>query len=138
VRGDLTTAFVVRTLAAGKVDFFGAMLVSLTDQNNERVQAILSEGRDAAVLALFRKASLPVSTHAPLVTGLKIWRDVAGGKRVSGMQEVLWAMMATGTKSAEQAGRSAGNDDLVGLLKKLYVEIIRDNARNHALAIAAA
>ncbi len=137
MRGDLTPAFIVRTLAFGKIDFFGAIVVSLTGQPFKRVQAILAEGRDMTVHALFRKASLPDDCHTVLTGALKIWRDVARGKRDCGPQEVMWAMLEQARAEAGKHG-SADNDRLVPLIKAMYLEIIRDNARSHALAIAAA
>jgi uncharacterized protein (DUF2336 family) len=140
MRGDLTPAFIIRTLAYGKIDFFGAILVSLTGQTFRRVQPILAGGRDMAVNALFKTAGLPADCHHVLLHGLKLWRDVANGRRANGTQEILWSMLelarksGTGVKDADEAA----NDRLAALLKAMYLEIIRDNARSHALAIAAA
>ncbi|MCC0029101.1 MAG: DUF2336 domain-containing protein [Brucellaceae bacterium] len=98
MRGDVTPSFIVRVLAYGKIDFFGAIIVSLTGQPFKRVQAILAEGRDMAVLALFRKAGLPSDCHTVLTGALKIWRDVARGKRDCGPQEVMWSMLEQARK----------------------------------------
>lgn len=136
VRGSLTTSYVVRSLAWGRIEFFGAILVSLACQPLPRVQAILSEGRDQAVNALFRKSGLPGASHDVLLAGLKVWRDVAAGKREAGAQEVLWTMYETARKRAEREGRAAANDDFSALLKKLYLDVVRENAKGHALAIA--
>ncbi len=138
MRGELTPGFVVRTLAYGKIDFFGAILVSLTGQDFRRVQAILAEGRDMAVNALFRKSGLPADTHAVLLRALKLWRDVANGKRDCGPQEVLWSMLEFANTQVRKGRSDAANDRLTALIKAMYLEIIRDNARSHALAIAAA
>ncbi len=45
LRGDLTTAFVIRIVAAGKIDFFGAILVALSGYNLGRVRSLLIDGR---------------------------------------------------------------------------------------------
>jgi hypothetical protein len=55
---------------------------------------------------------------------------VARGERVAGVQEVTWLMLRAVDGDAEQ--------DLVALLKSIHVETLRENARSHALAIAAA
>ena len=138
MRGDVTPSFIIRVLAFGKIDFFGAIIVSLTGQPFKRVQAILAEGRDMAVLALFRKAGLPADCHAVLTGALKIWRDVARGKRDCGPQEVMWSMLEQARKEVAARPGAADNDRLVPLIKAMYLELIRDNARSHALAIAAA
>lgn len=131
LRGDLTASFIIRTIAHGKVDFFGSVLVTLTGQAEQRVRALLAGGRDVALSALFRAAGLAVQTHAVILHALKIWREVANGKRVAGPQEVSWLML-------KQAGGQGAEGELAGLLKSIHLEALRENARSHALAIAAA
>ena len=91
LRGDLTASFIVRTVAHGKVDFFGSALVVLTGQSEERVRALLANGNDVALAALFRSAGLADAVHGVLLRALKVWREVAKGKRVAGAQEVILA-----------------------------------------------
>ena len=131
LRGDLTASFIVRTLAHGKVDFFGSVLVALTGQVEQRVRALLAGGHDTALQALFGKAGLARSTHAILIRALKIWREVANGKRVAGVQEVSWLML-------KELGGQAAQGDLASLVKSIHLDALRENARGHALAIAAA
>lgn len=131
LRGDLTASFIIRTVAHGKVDFFGSMLVSLTGQAEQRVRALLAGGHDSALVAIFRKAGLSDAVHAVLLRALKIWREVANGKRVAGAQEVSWFML-------KEVGGQQAEGDLAVLLKSIHLDALRDNARGHALAIAAA
>jgi uncharacterized protein (DUF2336 family) len=131
VRGDLTASFIIRTIAHGKVDFFGSVLVALTGQSEQRVRALLAEGSDVALAAVFRTAGLSETVHGVLVRALKIWREVANGKRVAGAQEVSWLML-------KELGGQAAEGDLAGLLKSIHLDALRENARGHALAIAAA
>lgn len=129
LRGDLTTSFLIRTVAHGKVDFFGTALVVLTGQTAARVRALLSGGQDVALAALFRKAGLVASTHAVILRALKIWREVANGKRMAGVQEVSWLML-------KELGGSSVPGNLAGLVKSIHLDALRENAREHALAIA--
>lgn len=129
--GELTASFVIRTIAHGKVDFFGAALIALTGQAESRVRALLANGHDVAVSALMRAAGLAESMHRVILTALRVWRDVANGKRVAGAQEVSWLML-------KEIGGQGAEGDLAGLLKSIHVDALRDNARGHALAIAAA
>ncbi len=131
MRGDLTASFVVRTVAHGKIDFFGAVLASLTGQAERRIGRLLAGGRDVALSAIFRAAGLPDTVHAVLVRALQAWREVANGDRVAGAQEVSWLML-------EELRGQPGEGDLPVLLKSIHLEALRENARNHALAIAAA
>jgi len=131
LRGDLTASFIIRTIAHGKVDFFGSALVALSQQSEQRVRALLAGGHDVALQALFRSAGLAGATHAVIVRALKIWREVANGKRVAGVQEVSWLML-------KELGGQSAEGDLAGLVKSIHLDALRENARGHALAIAAA
>jgi uncharacterized protein (DUF2336 family) len=131
LRGDLTAGFLIRALAHGKVDFFGAALVTLTGQAEDRVHAQLANGFDAALCALFAKAGLGQATHQVILVALRVWRSVARGKRVAGPQEVSWLMLSG-------IGGQGAQGDLAALLKSIHLDALRANAREHALAIAAA
>ncbi|MDR7032742.1 DUF2336 domain-containing protein [Mesorhizobium sp. BE184] len=131
LRGDLTASFLIRTVAHGKVDFFGSALVALTQQSEPRVRALLAGGQDVALQALFRAAGLAQATHGILIRAMKIWREVANGKRVAGVQEVSWLML-------KELGGQQAEGDLAVLVKSIHLEALRENARDHALAIAAA
>ncbi|TGP93661.1 MULTISPECIES: DUF2336 domain-containing protein [unclassified Mesorhizobium] len=131
LRGDLTASFLIRTIAHGKVDFFGSALVALSQQSEPRVRALLASGHDVALQALFRSAGLAAATHAVILRALKIWREVANGKRVAGVQEVSWLML-------KELGGQSAEGDLAALVKSIHLDALRENARGHALAIAAA
>ncbi|MER9327371.1 DUF2336 domain-containing protein [Mesorhizobium sp. M0488] len=131
LRGDLTASFLIRTIAHGKVDFFGSALVALSQQSGQRVRTLLAGGHDVALQALFRSAGLAAATHAIILRALKIWREVANGKRVAGVQEVSWLML-------KDLGGQSAEGDLAALVKSIHLDALRENARDHALAIAAA
>jgi uncharacterized protein (DUF2336 family) len=131
VRGDLTASFIIRAVAHGKVDFFGSVLVALAGQSAERVRSLLATGSDVALSAVFRSAGLSDAIHGILVRALKVWREVANGKRVAGAQEVSWQMLG-------EIGGQEAEGDLAALLKSIHLDALRENARGHALAIAAA
>lgn len=129
--GDLSASFLVRVIAYGKVDFFGAALVALTGQAEARVRSLLADGFDTALSALFGKAGLAKPIHAAILCALKIWRAVARGKRIAGAQEVSWLMLGS-------IGGDKAEGELASLLKSIHLDALRANARGHALAIAAA
>ncbi|TIM48753.1 DUF2336 domain-containing protein [Mesorhizobium sp.] len=131
LRGDLTASFIIRTIAHGKVDFFGSALVALSQQSEQRVRALLAGGHDVALQALLRSAGLAAATHAIILRALKVWREVANGKRLAGVQEVSWLML-------KELGGQSAEGDLAGLVKSIHLDALRENARGHALAIAAA
>ncbi|MEP9389088.1 DUF2336 domain-containing protein [Mesorhizobium sp. KR9-304] len=131
VRGDLTASFIIRLVAHGKVDFFGSVLVALAGSSDQRVRSLLAAGSDVALSAVFRGAGLSDAVHGILIRALKVWREVANGKRVAGAQEVSWLML-------REIGGHEADGDLAALLKSIHLDALRENAREHALAIAAA
>ena len=140
LRGDLTTAFVIRIVAAGKIDFFGAILVALSGHNLARVRSLLIDGRATALNALFGAAGLPDSTYRPLGVALQAWRGVASGKLAIGSQEVILRMIEQIAPDNRATGTvpPAANDDMLSLLNGFTSTRFWENAREHALAIAAA
>lgn len=138
LRGDLTPGFLVRVVAQGKIDFFAAALGVLSGQGDERITALLAGGRDGALAALFTKAGLKRNYHPPLLQALLVWREVANGKRIAGAQEVSWLMLKVLGATEGGAGPSEQDAPLAALLKKIHLDALRQNARQQALALAAA
>jgi uncharacterized protein (DUF2336 family) len=138
LRGEITASFVVRLVAHGKIDFFGAVLSALTGKDMGRIRALLSGGRDLALRALFRAAGLAESTHDVIVRALMVWREVANGKRVAGTQEVSWLMLEALGATPGRPGPAPRQAELAALVRSIHLDALRENARGHALAIAAA
>lgn len=138
LRGDLTASFMIRAVAYGKIDFFGTGLVALTGQGHERIRALLTAGREIAMRAAFRNAGLPDVTHGVILTALKAWREVASGSRMAGPQEITWLMLQALDATPGQPGPREGEADLAGLIKSIHLDVLRENARGHARAIAQA
>lgn len=134
LRGELTSGFLVRIVAHGKVDFFRVALAAITGQDVDRVTALLARGRHSAVAALFKRAGLSAITHAPLLIALDIWREVARGNRMAGPQEVSWSML----QAVDSAQGSDEAEKLTRLLRQIHLEQLRRNARLQALELAAA
>lgn len=133
LRGEMTSSFLVRVVAHGKIDFFGAALVALSGQKESRIRSLLSDGRDVALEALFRAAGLAEATHRVILRAIKAWREVARGQRIAGAQEVSWLML----KELEQ-DEAASDGKLATLLSSIHLNALRENARDHAVAIQAA
>lgn len=138
LRGDLSTGFVVRTVAYGKVDFFGAVLVALTGQPAPRVRSLLADGREVAVRALVAKAGIGAVAQAAILRALQVWREVARGKHIAGAQEVSWLMLQSIDGTPGQGRSAADAAQVAGLLRHIHLEALRDNARLEAQAIVAA
>ena len=138
LRGELNAGFLLRAIVHGKVDFFGSVLIALSGHSQQRVRTILANGRDVAVTALFGAAGLIRSLYRVFLVALKIWREVAAGKRIAGAQEVSWVMLSEIGAAPGQARPAEGDREAAALIRMLHLEDLRDNAREHALAIAAA
>lgn len=138
LRGDITPAFIVRLAAHGKVDFFGSVLIALSGHSEARIRTILASGRDVAVTALFRACGLTKPLQTVLLRALKVWREVANGKRLAGAQEVSWLMLREINAATGQPGPAEADREVATLVKAIHLEVLRENARGHALAIAAA
>src|SRR5690606_4218592 len=131
LRGDLTAGLIIRAVAHGKIEFFGSIVVALTGQAEHRVRTLLANGHDVALCALLRSAGLGEASHRVILRAVQLWREVARGKRIAGTQEVAWLML-------KEIGGQAAQGELAGLLKSIHLDALRENARGHALSIAAA
>lgn len=138
LRGELNAGFLLRAIAHGKVDFLGSVLMTLSGHSQSRVRAILASGRDVAVFALFGAAGLAKPLHRIFLRALRVWREVAAGKRVAGAQEVSWLMLNEIGAAPGQPGPAESDREAAALIKAIHLEVLRDNAREHALAVAAA
>ncbi len=129
--GALTAEILVRVVAAGQVDFFGAALVSLTGQSSRRVQSLLARGGDVAVAALLGQAGLTGPAERAMLEALKLWREVDAGRRLAGSQEVSRLLIA-------RLGEQDRGSEIAELLTELHRAAVRENALGHGRALAAA
>lgn len=105
--GQLTSGLLVRVVAFGKIDFFGAALVALSGQSEARIRSLLADGRDLALEALFRASGLSASTYPVLVTAIRLWRDVARGEN---------GRRSAGSELADAARRRRGRSETFGIV----------------------
>ena len=106
------------------------MLVALAGAGRAARASLLAAGSDVALSAVFRSGRPVQAVHGILIRALKVWREVANGKRIAGAQEVTWLML-------KELGRAGGRRTRRAA-KSIHLETLRENARGHALAIAAA
>ena len=135
--GALTTRLLIRAVCSGKIDFVARVLSDLSEQSYSRVTAILVSERETQLRALFDAAGLARTVHALFSSAIRVWRDVANGRLKIGAQEVTRMVMEE--FEAETGSRpSHDNDDILALLRSIYLDMIRQNARKHAMDLAAA
>lgn len=135
--GALTTRLLIRAVCAGKIDFVARVLSDLSGQAYARVTAILVGERETQLRALLDAAGLARSVHALFSTAIRIWRDVANGRLSIGAQEVTRIVMED-FEAESDARPHHDNDDILALLRTIYLDMIRQNARRHAADLAAA
>lgn len=133
--GDLTTQLLIRVACQGKMDFIARVLATLSGQTTQRVTSILVNERSTQLYALLAKAGFSTAVQPVFANSISLWRDVAQGRIVAGAQEVTRQIMER--LEADTKGRQpAANDDILALLRSIYLESMRDNARRHAVDIA--
>jgi uncharacterized protein (DUF2336 family) len=136
--GSLTTAFVLRVLIHGKIGFFATILAALSAQDEVRIKAQLSGGRTAVLSALYRRCGFTDAVTSLLMRGVDCWRSVANGKLQAGPQEIARLLLEQFSADQPTPAFAHGNDDLVALVRSIYLETVRDNGRKHAQSIQAA
>lgn len=136
--GKMTTAFVLKVLVHGKIAFFASVLASLSGQDEFRIKAQLAHGRGSILSALLKRCGFTDAVCGVMLRGLDCWRAVANGKLHAGPQEIARMMLQHFNAAEATPAYAHGNDDLVALIRSIYLETIRENGRRHAEAIKAA
>lgn len=136
--GEMTTAFVLKALVHGKIAFFASILASLSGQDEFRIKAQLAHGRASILTALLKRCGFTESVSGLMLRGLDCWRAVANGKLEAGPQEIARMMLQHFNAAETTPAFAHGNDDLVALIRSIYLETVRENGRRHAEAIKAA
>ncbi|GAB4362226.1 MAG: DUF2336 domain-containing protein [Oricola sp.] len=135
--GALTTKLLIRAVCAGKIDFVARVLADLSGQAYDRVTSIFVSERENQLRALLDASGLSGSVHSLFTTAIRIWRDIANGRLNVGAQEVTRIVIEK-YEAEHRAAKSHANDDIVALLRSIHLDMVRQNARRHALSLAAA
>jgi uncharacterized protein (DUF2336 family) len=135
--GQLTTSLLVRAMCAGNISLFEAALSCLSGVPVARAFAVLSEGSETGLVALFRRAGLPARSHAVFLSALEIWRETLG--EMSGDDPHGFARrMIERILTRYQDFDTAEVDDLLAMLRQIAAEAARDSARSYVEATLAA
>ncbi|WP_306117849.1 MULTISPECIES: DUF2336 domain-containing protein [unclassified Roseitalea] len=135
--GDLTPVMMVRAACEGQIDFLAELLSVLTEVPTGRVTAIMVNHRPNQLRALLGRAGLVEPVQTVLVHAVALWREIAIGRLVAGVQEVTRRLIET-MDEERRGSPHAANDDIVDLLRAIHLDAMRDNARAHARELAAA
>lgn len=134
---DLTTALLVRAACFGKMDFLAHVFADLSGETIARVTAILVQDKKAPLVAMLERAGLSDAVQPIFTDAIGLWKQVAQGRLDAGPQEVTHRL-SEGLAKRSSSRRDAANDDILSLLRSIYLETMRENARHHALALTEA
>ncbi len=126
---QLTPAFIMHALCAGRIDFISGVLVNLTRVDERRVRAVLSTGRMHAVRALYEAAGLPRDLSVVFVEATLLLRKAAGSGRAAS-QTITESLLRQFRNPG--AGRNAASE-LMDMVEKLNILEQRHKARSYAL-----
>lgn len=135
--GAMTTKLLIRAVCAGKIDFVARVLADLSGQAYDRVTSIFVGERENQLRALLDASGLSRTVHTLFTTAIRIWRDIANGRLNVGAQEVTRMVMEK-FEAEHSAAKNHANDDIVMLLRSIHLDMVRQNARRHAMKLAAA
>lgn len=129
--GQLTTSLLIRSMCQGHVRLVEAALTRLTGLPSRRVCALLVDGRESALRALFTRAGLPERSHAAFVVALDVWRDLDFDGR-EGERPRYGRRMIERILTRYHNFAPGEVDDLMAMLRRLAAEAARETARHHA------
>lgn len=135
LNNDLTTTFLLRSTCFGKIDFVAHVLADLSGEHARRVTNILAQDRTSPLRALLNAAGLSDTVAPIFVEAIGLWRQVAQGSLNAGPQEVTFRLSEYLAAQREEV-TSHANDDILALLRSIYLDTMRDNARHHAIELA--
>ena len=136
-RGELTPAFLMQVLCAGRTDFFSAALSALTRMEDRRVRSILASGRYHSVRALIESAGLSRNVSALFVDAILLWRETLEQAPHVAVCDVLERLLERSAATGATNGDAA---ELLDIVVKFHRHEERRRARAYAssLALAAA
>lgn len=126
---QLTPAFLMHALCAGRVDFIASVLVNLTGIEDRRVRAVLSTSRMHAVRALFEAAGLHRSISTVFVEATLLLRRAA--RSASATEQSIAAELLKRFRSSN--GQRTAASDLMDQVEKLVISEQRQIARSYAV-----
>jgi uncharacterized protein (DUF2336 family) len=120
--GQLTTAFVLRALLNGELDFVETAFSELTQIPLDRVRRLLDDPMCAGFRALYSRAGFPDSAYAPFREALYAWADLRDcGVTGAAARRHVAERALTVTDMSELGGPAE-------LMKRVLADAARDQA----------
>lgn len=129
--GQLTTALLIRMVCEGNIRFLEAALSRLAGMPAAGVYALLTDGRDGALRALFGRAGLPGRTHPAFLVALQVWREMDYDGGVADKARYTRRMVERILTRYQQFALTEV-DDLLAMMRRLAADAVRESARAYA------
>ncbi len=135
--GQLTAAFLLRTICGGNIHLFVAAIANLAGIPENRILAVLQQGRSAAFRAIYERSSLPKSAISAITAAIDAWRDeIEAGSSEDDIDVQRRVMERVVEKYGSM--NTAPDQRLLALLRRILAEVTRDAALMRARAISSA
>jgi uncharacterized protein (DUF2336 family) len=131
--GELTPAFLIRTVASGQTALFGTALSMLARMPRERVGALVASGRGANLKALLQRAGLPPRTFPAFQAAIDVIREDAASGASSDYRRATHLIDAIVARYGRRRDREM--DAILALLRRFATEAKRAAARDYALQV---
>ena len=135
--GQLTAAFLLRSVSTGHIDLLAAALARLSKTSERRVSAILAGGRQKAMTALIAGCGLPPSMGPLFWVAVTVWREIATGQRQARPEEVPQMIVRRAAANRDGLAGPGDPDEVTRFLHRLAGEAASDAARERARRLAA-
>ncbi|MEL6919507.1 MAG: DUF2336 domain-containing protein [Pseudomonadota bacterium] len=136
VDGRLTTSLTIRIACHGLMDFLADVVAGLNGRSRETVIDAFAAARTTQLQNLLNESGFAASVVAILLQAIMKWRAVGQGRLSAGVQEITYGLLEAMETNGKSSAHDPANDDLEGLLRSIYLDAVRNNARSHARSVA--
>jgi len=135
--GQLTAAFLLRSVCSGNITLFAAAIANLSSIPERRIMAVLQQGRTAAFRAIYDRSGLPSAAIPAITAAVDIWRDEA---ELNDTDDDIQVQKVVMDKIIDQytAAIDNPNQGLLALLRRISAEVTREAALMRVREISSA
>lgn len=131
--GQLTTRLMLRAACVGNLRFVEEALARLADVPSARVAALVADGRDGALRALYRRSAMPERAYPAFQAAIEVHRELVaetgGLDGRPGDQARFSRRLVERVLTRFSAFERRDSDDLLVLLRRFAADAARDRVR---------
>ncbi|MDK9698342.1 MAG: DUF2336 domain-containing protein [Siculibacillus sp.] len=132
--GQLTTRLLLRAACIGNLRFVEEALARLADVPSSRVAALVADGRESALRALYRRAAMPdrarPAFHAAIEVHRELLAETGGFDGRPGDRARFSRRLVERVLTRFTAFERRDSDDLLVLLRRYAADAARDHVRH--------